>query len=57
MALLPEKVPDTCDRPTNGRPSCSHSSANIDQANALIKENRHISINEITESLGVQGVL
>ena len=35
------------------RPSSAHSSANIDQADALIKENRHININELAESLGV----
>ena len=30
-----------------------HSSANIDQADALIKENRCITVNELAESLGV----
>ena len=35
------------------RPSSAHSSANIDQADALIKENRCITINELAESLGV----
>ena len=44
---------DLCDRPRSGRPSSAHSSANIDQANALIKENRHITINKLAESLGV----
>ena len=41
------------DRPRSGRPSSADSSANIDQANALIKENRRITINEFAESLGV----
>ena len=36
-----------------GRPSSAHSSANIDQADALIKKNRRITINELAESLGV----
>ena len=40
---------DLCDRPRNGRPSSAQSSANIDQADALIKENRRIAINELTE--------
>ena len=44
---------DLCDGPRNGRPSSAHSSANIDQADALIKENRRITINELAESLGV----
>ena len=44
---------DLCYRPRSGRPSSAHSSANIDQADALIKENRHITINELAESLGV----
>ena len=44
---------DLCDRPRSSRPSSAHSSANIDQANVLIKENRRISINELAESLGV----
>ena len=44
---------DLCDRPRSGRPSSAHSSANIDRANALIKENRRITINELAESLGV----
>ena len=42
-----------CDRPKNVRPSSAHSSANIDQADALIKENRCITINELAESLEV----
>ena len=42
-----------CDRPTRGRPSSSHSSTNIDQTDALIKENRRIIINELAELLGV----
>ena len=42
-----------CDRPRNGRPSSAHSSANIDQADALIKGNKRITINELAESLGV----
>ena len=46
-----------CDRPGSGRSSSAHSSANIGQADALIKENRYITINELAESLGVQGVL
>ena len=40
---------DLCDRPRSDRP-CS---ANIDQADALIKENRCITINELAKSLGV----
>ena len=44
---------DLCNTPRSGRPSSAHSSANIDQADALIKENRCITINELTESLGV----
>ena len=43
---------DLCHRPS-GRPSSAHSSGNIDQADALIKENRHITINELAESLEV----
>ena len=31
---------DLCDRPRSGRPFSTHSSGNIDQADALIKENR-----------------
>ena len=46
---------DLCDRPRSGRPSSAHNSANIDQEGALIKENRCITINELTESLGVSG--
>ena len=42
-----------CDRPRSGKPSSAHSSANIDQEDALIKENRCITINELAESLGV----
>ena len=42
-----------CDRPRTGRPSSAHNSANIDQADALIKKNRRITINELAESLGV----
>ena len=34
-------------------PSSAHSFTNIDQADALIKENRRITINELAESLGV----
>ena len=44
---------DVCNRPRNGRPSSAHSSANIDQAGALIKENRRITINELAKSLRV----
>ena len=44
---------DLCDRPRSGMPSSDHSSANIDQADALIKESRHITIYELAESLGV----
>ena len=44
---------DHCDRPRSGRPSSAHSSANIEQANALIKENRRITINELAELSGV----
>ena len=43
---------DLCVRPRSGRPS-SHGSVNIDQADALIKENKCITINELAESLGV----
>ena len=46
-----------CNRPRSGRPSSARSSANIDQADALIKENRRITINELAESLEVQRVL
>ena len=44
---------DLCDRPRSDRSSSAHSSANIDQADALIKENRRITINELAESLEV----
>ena len=44
---------DLCDKPRSCRPSSVYSSANIDQAHALIKEHRHITINELDESLGV----
>ena len=44
---------DLCDRPRSSRPSFAHSSANSDQADALIKKNRHITINELAESLVV----
>ena len=44
---------DLCDRPRSGRPSSPHSSTKIDQADALIKENRRITINELAELLGV----
>ena len=44
---------DLCDRPRSGRSSSAHSSANIDQADALIKKNRRITINELAESLEV----
>ena len=44
---------DLCNKPRSGRPSSAHSSADIDQADALIKENRCITINELAESLGV----
>ena len=42
-----------CDRLRSGRPFSVHSSANTDQADTLIKENRRITINELAESLGV----
>ena len=42
-----------CNWPRSGRPFAAHSSAKIDQADTLIKENRHITINELAESLGV----
>ena len=42
-----------CNWPRSGRPSSAHSSANIDQVYALIKKNRHITINELAESLAV----
>ena len=49
---------NVCDRPRSGRPSSAHSSANIDQVDALIKVNRCITINELAKSLGVsEGVL
>ena len=44
---------DLCDRPRSGRSPSAHSSADIDQADALIKENRRITINELAESVGV----
>ena len=44
---------DLCNRPRSSRPSFAHSSANIDQADALIKENRRINIKELAESFGV----
>ena len=44
---------DLRDRPRSGRPSSVHSSANIDQADASIKENRRITIKELTELLKV----
>ena len=40
-------------KPRSGRPFSAHSSANIDQPDALIKENRCITINELAESIGV----
>ena len=43
---------DLCDR-TSDRPSSAHSSANINQADALIKKNRCITINELAELLVV----
>ena len=36
-----------CDRPRSNRLSSAYNSANIDQADALIKENRPITINEL----------
>ena len=44
---------DLCDRPRSGRLSSAHNCANIDQADALIKENRCITINKLAESLEV----
>ena len=44
---------DLCDWPRSGRLSSAHSSAKINQADALIKENRRITINELAESLRV----
>ena len=44
---------DLCDRPRSGRLSSAHSTANIDQADALIKKNRRITINELAESFRV----
>ena len=43
---------DLCDRPRSGRQFSAHSSANTDQADALIKENRNIIINDLAESSG-----
>ena len=40
---------DLCNRPRSSR----QSSSNIDQADALIKKNKRITINELAESLGV----
>ena len=42
-----------CDRPRSGRPSSAHSSANIDQADPLIKKNRRITTYELAKSLRV----
>ena len=42
-----------CDRLRSSRPSSAYSSAKIDQKDALIKENRCITINELAESLRV----
>ena len=39
-----------CDRLRRGRPSSAYSSVKIDQTDALIKENRCITINEFAES-------
>ena len=47
---------DLCDRPRSGRPSSAHSSANIDQADALIKENRRMTINECCKDYGYPAV-
>ena len=44
---------DLCYRLRSGRPSSAHSSVNFYQVDALIKENRCITINELAESLGV----
>ena len=43
---------DLFHRPRSGRPSSAHSSANTNQADALIKENRRITINELAKLLG-----
>ena len=42
-----------CDRARSGRLSSAQSSANIDQADAVIKKNKRITINELAESLEV----
>ena len=42
-----------CNRPRSARLSFARSCADIDQADALIKENRLITINELAESVGV----
>ena len=42
-----------CNRSRSGRPSSANSFANIGQSDALIKENRRITINKIAQSLGV----
>ena len=44
---------DLCDRRRSGWPSSAHSSANIDQSDALFKKNRRITINDLAESLRV----
>ena len=45
---------DVCDSPRSGRPSSAHSSSDIDQADALIKESRRININKLAELLGIR---
>ena len=45
---------DFSNRPRCGRPSSAKSSANIDQADELIKDSRRITINELAGSLGVR---
>ena len=44
---------DLCDKSRSGKPFSAHSSANINQIDALIRENRRITITELAESLGV----
>ena len=51
--VIKAELRNICDSPRSGRPSAAHSSANINQADALIEESRRITINELAESLRV----